>query len=106
MITLAYPLVKPVIVVEDVRIASIEDIAAMKLNAIAGNGTRLKDFVDIAYLSSCLTLSQMVEAYEIKYATRNPTAAVKSLDYHNDINFSETIELLGRDNTWDGISKN
>ncbi len=44
-----YPLVNPQVVLEGIRMAGIEDIAAMKLNAIIGNGTRLKDFVDIAY---------------------------------------------------------
>ncbi|WP_204985864.1 nucleotidyl transferase AbiEii/AbiGii toxin family protein [Mucilaginibacter psychrotolerans] len=48
-ITHAYPLVLPLIVDEDVRMAGPEDIAAMKLNAIASNGTRLKDFIDIAF---------------------------------------------------------
>ncbi len=31
---------------------SIRDIAAVKLSAIAGNGTRLKDFIDVAFLST------------------------------------------------------
>jgi len=36
------------LLIEGIRFASLEDIAAMKLNAVIGNGTRLKDFVDIA----------------------------------------------------------
>jgi len=42
-----YQLVNPIIETENTRLYSIEDIAAMKLNAIAGNGTRSKDFIDI-----------------------------------------------------------
>ena len=45
----SYPWIKPFAVEEGVRLASLEDICAMKLNAIAGNGTRIKDFVDVAY---------------------------------------------------------
>ncbi len=45
-ITHNYPLSKPLIQEEGVRMASPEDIATMKLNAIAGNGSRLKDFSD------------------------------------------------------------
>jgi len=100
LITHSYPLVSPMIVDEDIRMASTEDIAAMKLNAIAGNGTRLKDFIDIAYLSSSLTLNQMVEAYEQKYSSRNPVMLIKALDYYNDIDFSEPIKMINGDYSW------
>ncbi|UCS92390.1 hypothetical protein KZP23_17035 [Echinicola marina] len=43
-----YPMINDVGLVEDVRMASLKDIAAMKLNAIVQNGSRLKDFVDIS----------------------------------------------------------
>ncbi len=98
-----YPLVKPLIRKEGVRMASPEDIAAMKLNAVSGNGTRLKDFIDIAYLSPILTLSQMVDAYEGKYASRNPLMLLKALEYHNDINFKEIIEMLDGKYQWKNI---
>jgi len=98
-----YPLVKPLIRKEGVRMASPEDIAAMKLNAVSGNGTRLKDFIDIAYLSPILTLSQMVAAYEGKYASRNPLMLLKALEYHNDINFKEIIEMLDGKYQWKNI---
>ncbi len=95
-----YPLVKPLLEIENVRMATLEDIAAMKLNAISVNGSRLKDFIDVAYLSSNLNLSQMVDAYEEKYNTRNPTMIVKALDYHKDINFNEPIEMVGGQYLW------
>ena len=105
LITHNYPLVKPLIEMEGVRMAAPEDIAAMKLNAITGNGTRLKDFIDIAYLSSPLTLSQMIDAYEEKYATRNPAMVIKALDYHNDINFNEPVEMLEGKYKWEDVKK-
>jgi|SRR6185437_12528827 len=100
-----YPLVKPLIETEGIRIAAVEDIAAMKLNAIIGNGTRLKDFIDIVYLSSSLTVLQMIDAYEKKYATRNPAMVIKALDYHNDINLNEPIEMLAGKYKWEDIKK-
>ena len=90
----AYPLVRDVVVAENVRLASIEDIAAMKLNAIIGNGTRLKDFVDIAFLSSHLSFEQMIYAYEKKYQTRNPVMILKAIAYHYDLNFKEPIQII------------
>lgn len=100
-----YPLVKPLLEVEDVRMTSLEDIAAMKLNAIVVNGSRVKDFVDVAFLSSSFTLTQMIHAYEKKYATRNPTTAIKALGYHHDIDFNEPIILLDGKYNWKEIKK-
>lgn len=100
-----YPLVNPLLIVEDVRMAGIQDIAAMKLNAIAGNGTRLKDFIDIAYISSFITPIQIVEAYQEKYSSRNPVMAIKSMIYHNDIDFDEPIEMMDNNFTWSVIER-
>jgi len=105
LITHNYPLVKPLLDFDGVRMASPEDIAAMKLNAISGNGTRLKDFIDVAYLSSFMTLSQMVDAYEEKYSSRNPAMVIKALDYHKDINFNEPIEMLEGKYKWKDIER-
>jgi hypothetical protein len=105
LITHPYPLVKELKHFEGIRIASLEDIAAMKLNAIVGNGTRLKDFIDIAYLSCHLSLKKMTDAYEDKYATRNPVMTLKSLSYHNDINFNEPVQIAVGTYSWKAIAK-
>ena len=102
-ITHNYPLVKPLLNIGGVRMASLEDITAMKLNAISGSGTRIKDFIDIAYLSTKLTLSEMVDAYEGKYASRNPAMVIKALDYHDDIDFKETVDMLDSNYKWKNI---
>jgi hypothetical protein len=100
-----YPLVKELEIQEGIRLASLEDIAAMKLNAIVGNGTRLKDFIDIAFLSCHLSLETMMNAYEDKYATRNPLLSLKSLSYHNDINFNEPVQMIGCTYEWKAVAK-
>jgi len=105
LITHPYPLVNKLNEIEGIKIASLEDISAMKLNAILGNGTRLKDFVDIAFLSSYLSLRQMMEAYENKYASRNPVMILKALSYHGDVNFSEPIQMVNQKYTWKAIEK-
>lgn len=76
---------------EDIRMASKEDITAMKLNAIVGNGSRLKDYVDIAFLSSYFSLQQMLDFFEKKYPNNNSVIALKSLCYFDDINFNMDI---------------
>ncbi len=105
LITHAYALVMDVVLDESIRLASLEDIAAMKLNAIVGNGTRLKDFVDIAFLSSFLSLEQMTSAYEKKYQSRNPVIIMKALSYHQDINFNEPIHYISGAYPWKSIER-
>lgn len=105
LIAHSYPLVKPLLLSDGIRLASLEDIAAMKLNAIVGNGTRLKDFIDIAFLSCYLSFETMLNAYEDKYSTRNPLLALKALSYHHDINFNEPIQMVSGAYSWKPIEK-
>jgi len=77
-----------------IRFAGLRDIAAMILNAIVGNGIRLKDFTDVAFLSSHLCFADMLDAYCKKYASVNPVIAAKAITFFGDIDFSVPIELI------------
>jgi hypothetical protein len=103
--THAYPNVEKDLLVEGVRMASLQDISAMKLNAIVGNGTRIKDFIDVAYLSSTLSFFDMQKAYSIKYPTSNPVMASKALNFHGDINLKEPVKMLEGRLKWVLIEK-
>lgn len=46
LIKYPYPLIKPILNVENIRLLSVEDIIPMKLSAVAGRGSK-KDFYDI-----------------------------------------------------------
>ena len=101
----AYPWLKPFVVEEGVRLASLEDICAMKLNAIAGNGTRIKDFVDVAHLSSRFSLEQMLKFYEEKYQA-NPLMPLKGIVYFADINKNAPVKMAnGKPLDWKSIEK-
>lgn len=50
---------------------SLLDISAMKLNAIHGNGTRLKDFIDAYALPEYMPLEEMLKGCERKYPDIN-----------------------------------
>ena len=101
----AYPWLKPFAVEEGVRLASLEDICAMKLNAIAGNGTRIKDFVDVAHLSSRFSLEQMLKFYEEKYHA-NPLMPLKGIVYFADINKNAPVKMAnGKPLDWKSIEK-
>lgn len=80
-----YNLVMPRVFKEGIRMQSIADIAAMKVNAISGNGTRAKDFIDIYFLLKEFSFGDIISFYNQKYGSRNEFHALKSLTYFNDI---------------------
>ena len=100
-----YPWLKPCMQDNGWRLAQLEDIAAMKLNAIAGNGTRIKDFIDMAYLSSVFSLEQMLGFYEQKYRS-NTLMPLKGLIFFDDINKEEPVHMAdGKPLQWKRIEK-
>ncbi|MCL2131592.1 MAG: nucleotidyl transferase AbiEii/AbiGii toxin family protein [Lentimicrobiaceae bacterium] len=106
MIAHIYPLLHPPLIDESVRMYSLLDIACMKLVAISDNGTRLKDFADIAYLSTRISLLDMLLAYERKYNRPNYFHAIKGLSYFEDIDFNTSIILCnGKQFEWKKIEQ-
>lgn len=100
-----YPWLKPCRQEDGLRLAQLEDISAMKLNAIAGNGTRIKDFIDLAYLSSTFSLQQMLGFYEQKYHS-NTLMPLKGLIFFDDINREEPVHMAdGKPLNWKRIEK-
>jgi len=83
MVLLPYPYLNPMEQIEDIRLVSLEDIAAMKLSAVARRGVK-KDFWDIAELLDVFSLDQMLEFYKTKYSSRDIFHLLRSLVYFND----------------------
>lgn len=94
--------VAPLQIIEGIRLYSMKDISAMKLNAIADNGTRLKDFVDIVCLSTKMSLNEMLESYQKKYQNSNAMRALRGLIYYVDI-IHEPIDLVFGKYKWDSV---
>lgn len=90
---------------DGIRLLSLEDIIPMKLSAIIDNGSRLKDFVDIAYLGERFTLNQMIDFYNRKYHRTNYFIPAKALTYFNDIDFSEPVVMINGKFSWKNIEK-
>ena len=85
LLTHPYPYVRPPVESEGIRMISREDIAAMKLNAISGNGTRAKDFIDVYFLLKEFSLGELLSFYGSKYAERNTFHVAKSLTWFDDM---------------------
>jgi len=104
-ITPQYLNIEKILLIENVRMASLPDIVAMKLNAITSNSTRVKDLIDIAYLASSFSMEDMQIEYKKKYANSNPLMIPKALSYFNDIDFNEPINLMKGKLKWPVIEK-
>lgn len=78
-----YPIKHPLIETDGIRLLHIEDIAAMKLSAVAGRG-RKRDFFDLYFLLREFSLVQLLELYTEKYGESSVFHALRSLTYYED----------------------
>lgn len=78
-----YPWLDDVVLEQGLRLASVSDIAAMKITAIIGRGTK-KDFIDIAFLLYHFSLEEILHFYAAKYNDSSVFMAMKSLAYFDD----------------------
>ena len=99
-----YPHICPIETEEGIRMESLPDVVAMKLSTICDNGSRIKDFIDIAYLSTVYNFGEMLEFYKQKYPSSNPLVPTKSLIYFDDINFDEDVVMMQGKFDWNSIA--
>jgi len=78
-----YPLIRPCQEIEGILLASIEDIAAMKVIAISQRGQR-RDFIDIYFLIKKFGLRQIIEFVKKKYPMFNIYVGLQGLVYFKD----------------------
>jgi len=99
-----YPLLKPLEQWNEVgcQLASLEDLACMKLSAIAQRGAR-KDFCDIYVLGmKAFSLSQMLGFYQKKFGIKDIGSVLYGLVYFDDAE-SERMPRMLLDVTWKEI---
>ncbi|KFF16559.1 nucleotidyl transferase AbiEii/AbiGii toxin family protein [Flavobacterium hydatis] len=95
----------PAETIENVRLASIQDIGAMKLHAIFQNGTRIKDFVDMYFLLDHHPLKDYLQAYQRKY-NADPALALVGLTFFDSIIKEFGVKMLkGKEHRWSKISE-
>jgi len=80
-----YPLAQPTLLLDNVPVASLEEIGAMKLAAIIDRGTR-KDMVDLFYILQRVSLETLFQVAAVKYARVRTFAvsATRALAYFDD----------------------
>jgi predicted nucleotidyltransferase component of viral defense system len=95
----------PAILYENIKVADERDIAAMKLAAIAGRGSK-RDFVDVYFLLKKYSLAQLFSFFtekfkEIPYSRLH---LLKSLTYFKDAE-DEPMPELTATVSWEEIKE-
>lgn len=86
-------------VIDGFRLAGLKDIAAMKLSAVSGRGTK-KDFYDVYALLDIFSLAEMLDYFQQKTAIEDTQHILHSLTYFSDaeepdVPNNEVISLKG-----------
>lgn len=96
-----YPLVNAPIVIDNIRLASKEDIGAMKLNAISGRGSK-KDFIDLYFLLQEFSLKDLFVFFNEKYQEGSQFLVLKSLTYFGDADLDE-MPKMSKEIDWNDV---
>lgn len=98
-----YPLIGKIEPVSGVALASLEDIAAMKLIAISHRPVK-RDYIDIYYLLEKFSLKEIFSFVNKKYPNFNRYFAFRALTYFEDIGEREgkrPIKVLDKNFSWE-----
>ena len=88
-------------VIDGIRLASVNDIAAMKISAIINRGPK-KDFIDLHFLLKEMSLNKILDLYDQKYPDGSRFIALKSLTYFEDAE-SDPMPYMFSDITWEEV---
>lgn len=83
------------------RLASPKDIAAMKVNAVMGRGTK-KDFIDVYYLLQHYTFDELIQFYLQKYTDGSEYRALLSMAYFGDAD-SQPMPYMFQNTEWETV---
>lgn len=101
IVNYSYPWLQEAVIEDGLRLAGDKDIAAMKLAAITGRGTK-KDFIDLFFLLKKYRLREMLNLYNKKYEDGSELLVLKSLSYFLDAEKDEPPIML-QTIDWDAI---
>lgn len=97
----AYPVLAPVENMDGIRMLSLPDVAAMKLNAIANRGSK-KDFYDVAELLEHHTLPELLDFFASKYRASDTFTVIRSLVWFEDAEQEpDPVSMAGK--TWEDV---
>jgi predicted nucleotidyltransferase component of viral defense system len=94
-----YPFIRPTIIINEIRMLSVEDIAPMKLDAIVGRGKK-KDFYDLYFLLEDYSLRELLNLYSEKYKNQSDFHVLRSLSYFEDAESDPDPIVLHQNLSW------
>lgn len=102
-----YPLIKPLKKIKGVSLASLEDIAAMKLIAIHHRPVR-RDYIDVFFLLRLFSLEEMFSLVKKKYPEFNQYLILRALTFFDDLaeeDSKRAIKILDKNFSWEKAKK-
>jgi predicted nucleotidyltransferase component of viral defense system len=98
-----YPWLQPAILQDGLLLADMVDIAAMKIAAVTGRGSK-KDFVDLYFLLQQMDIAQILDHYVAKYKDGSLFMTLKSIIYFDDADKDEMPNMFS-DLTWNEVKE-
>lgn len=86
------------------NLASVEDIACMKLSAICSRSVS-KDYIDLYFIFKTFNLSDALDKCKIKYPNIDISVILKSIIYFDDIELEPIKMILEKDLTMDKVKR-
>lgn len=99
-----YKLVRPLLDEDNFKMASIEDIGAMKLSAITSRSA-LKDYIDLYFILHHVSLENMLDLTAQKFSTLDTNLILKSLVYFDDVQEEPILFKHNENISFDAIKK-
>ncbi|MBQ8593199.1 MAG: nucleotidyl transferase AbiEii/AbiGii toxin family protein [Bacteroidaceae bacterium] len=103
MVHYQYPWIDDAVKTDGLSLASPKDIAAMKVNAIEGRGTK-KDFIDLYFLLKHYSIEEILGFYKEKYPEHSVFRALMSMSYFEDAD-EQFMPLMFESVTWEEMRK-
>lgn len=88
-----------------ISLADERDVAAMKINAISGRGSK-KDFIDLYFLLKSYSINELIGFFEDMYSDveYNKTHLIKSLSYFEKADSEPSPKML-KNVSWSDVKK-
>lgn len=102
--TYKYKLIEKTIGDKNLTLASIEDIACMKLSAITGRASN-KDYIDLYFILKSLSLSDLLDKSHRKHPQLDRNLILKSLVYFEDVTHEKIVFKNNNHVTFEKVEK-
>jgi len=98
-----YPLLSEVENLSGIRMYSLQDTMAAKLNAVVGRGSK-KDFYDVYEFLKTRSVGELIDCYEKRFDQENSVPLIKSLTYFEDAENQEDPKTLNN-TKWEEVKR-